>query len=195
MDKYMRTLVVMLSLLGTMTISAQQEVTRFLGIPVNGTKAEMVQQLKEKGFRHNPLRNCLEGEFNGGKVRVSIVTNKELVWRVMVEDAHTSKETDIKIRFNNLCQQFMESKKYILASPSDPTLSDKVDLEYEISINKKRIEAAFYQMPADGDTSASSLADASKRSVWMMIARRYDNRYRIILYYDNEYNHTDGEDL
>ena len=35
--------------LATMTF-AQKDVTKFLGIPVDGTKAEMMQKLKAKGF-------------------------------------------------------------------------------------------------------------------------------------------------
>ena len=40
-------------LLLTVTISAfgQSDVTKFLGIPVDGFKSEMIQKLKEKDFR------------------------------------------------------------------------------------------------------------------------------------------------
>lgn len=31
---------------------AQKDVTQFLGIPVDGTKTEMVQKLKAKGFKY-----------------------------------------------------------------------------------------------------------------------------------------------
>lgn len=34
----------------------------------------------------------------------------------------------------------------------------------------------------------------SKKSVWFMISKKY-GRYQIVMYYDNEYNHSDGEDL
>ena len=33
-----------------------------------------------------------------------------------------------------------------------------------------------------------------KKSVWFMIHEQY-GRYKIIMYYDNEYNHSNGEDL
>lgn len=38
------------------------------------------------------------------------------------------------------------------------------------------------------------LGKVSKRSVWFMIVEEY-GRYSIIMYYDNEYNYADGEDL
>ena len=34
----------------------------------------------------------------------------------------------------------------------------------------------------------------SKRSVWFLISEKY-GEYRISMFYDNEYNHSDGEDL
>ena len=35
-----------------MTSFAQNDVTKFLGIPVDGTKTAMIQQLKEKGYTY-----------------------------------------------------------------------------------------------------------------------------------------------
>ena len=34
----------------------------------------------------------------------------------------------------------------------------------------------------------------TKSPVWFMISEKYGN-YRILMYYDNEYNKSDGEDL
>ena len=86
-----------------LTIFAQQrDVTKFLGIPVDGTKSEMIQKLKAKGFRWNMEKECLEGEFNGRDVEISIVTNNNKVYRIAVVDAIFSNETSIRIRFNSL---------------------------------------------------------------------------------------------
>jgi len=50
-----------------------REVTRFLGIPVDGTKAEMISKLKDKGFNEAiGLDDVLEGEFNGKDVYVTV---------------------------------------------------------------------------------------------------------------------------
>ena len=46
---------------------AQNEVTKFLGIPIDGTKADMIQKIKAKGFSYNAQEDCLEGTFNGEK--------------------------------------------------------------------------------------------------------------------------------
>ena len=133
----------------------QQEVTKFLGIPVDGGKAEMIRKLKEKGFTPSPLRgDVLEGEFNGAEVNVYVATNNNKVWRIMVADKNQVGGTDIKIRFNNLCRQFQESEKYLSASLSGFTIPADEDIDYEITVHDKRYEAVYAQLPEVVDTIA-----------------------------------------
>lgn len=87
-------------------IYAQSEVTKFLGIPVDGYKSEMIQKLKAKGYKYDASNECLTGEFNGRDVNIFIATNNNKVYRIMVADAKYVSEGDIRIRFNTLCQQF-----------------------------------------------------------------------------------------
>ena len=216
-----------------LSISAQEkEVTKFLGIPVDGTKAEMKQKLIEKGFTPKSLNGneYFEGEFNGTDVNVYIVTNNNKVWRIAVNDKNTQSETDIKIRFNNLCRQFSKNEKYAPADfKLDQTIPDDEDIEYEMLVHNKRYQATFWQVldratidaitvpedrirdllrelghenPTDEqlnnalDLGRVSIAMdlSSKKSVWFMISEIY-GKYYITMYYDNEYNHADGEDL
>lgn len=206
----------------TAAIYAQKDVTKFLGIPVDGTKSAMIQKLKAKGFTYNSTYDWLEGEFNGRNVQVSVVTNNRKVWRIMVQDASTSNETDIKIRFNTLCKQFERNQKYMSLSDESQALSEEEDISYNMSVNNKRYEADYYQKPDTTLTKADvqqyalskytqeqlanpteeitkdlfmySLDLIRKKSVWFMINEKYGD-YRILMYYDNEYNHSDGEDL
>ena len=108
-------LCVTIALLCTATMQAQEEekdVTKFLGIPVDGYKPAMIEKLKAKGFRSIPNADLLEGEFNGTDVLLSIVTNNNKVWRIMLTDKNfTRNVTDIKIRFNQLCKQFENNPK------------------------------------------------------------------------------------
>lgn len=207
---------------------AQKDVTKFLGIPVDGYKAEMIQKLKAKGYTSSASdKDILEGEFNGTKVDLYVVTNNNKVYRIMVADQNSVNETDIKIRFNKLCKQFQNNKKYM--SLSDYTIPDDEDISYEMLVNKKRYEAVFYQIPEIPDTLAirevinSSLSSkytkeqlsnpteeqkeeikkvladymlvlCHKKSVWFMISEHY-GKYYINMYYDNEYNRANGEDL
>jgi len=46
------------------------------------------------------------------------------------------------------------------------------------------------------DTAVKMDTDATlKKSVWFMICKESYNEYTITMYYDNEYNRADGEDL
>jgi len=216
----------------SVSLYAQKDVTQFLGIPVDGYKPEMVKKLKDKGYVVNQSnKDVLVGEFNGTEVNIHIATNNNKVCRIMVCDANTMKESDIKIRFNKLCRQFQNNEKYIPASlsTSDYTISENEDISYELSVHNKRYEAVFYQLPTDLDstvlakevqgvlltkyteeqlsnpakeeqediilTGISYMLDKfSKKVVWFMIDEYY-GKYYITMFYDNEYNRANGEDL
>ena len=91
---------------------AQQDVTQFLGIPVDGSKSAMIQKLKAKGFHANSYnKDVLEGKFNGMDVNIHIATNGDKVCRIMVCDANNVDERSIQIRFNRLIQQFEKNPK------------------------------------------------------------------------------------
>ncbi len=215
---------------------AQDDVTKFLGIPVDGTKTDMIQKLKEKGYTYNSQLDCLEGEFNGYNVRLHVVTNNNKVYRILVEDAFGVNETAIKIRFNNLCRQFGRNSRYS-GIKENQEIPDNEDISYEMIVNNKRYEAIFYQTEmtidtdlfkntilefAKGKISENELAELSDsekeqlvmvvlneyqdefkeyyvannplKIVWFTIAELYGD-YRIAMYYDNEKNKSNGEDL
>ena len=141
------------TLLFSVSVFAQEDVTKFLGIPIDGFKPEMIKKLKAKGFVEHPYSSdVLVGEFNGRDVEVSVVTNNNKVYRIFLRDRYASSETDIKIRFNTLCRQFEGNKKYL--SLSEQAIPEDEDISYEMSVNKKRYEAAFYQAPESLDTTA-----------------------------------------
>lgn len=217
-------------LMFVISVHAQNDVTKFLGIPVDGFKPDMIRALKAKGFTSSIYdKDILEGEFNGTRVRVYVVTNNNKVCRIMVCDENTVGETDIKIRFNRLCEQFENNKNYIQVRDDSQKIPDDEKLSYEISVNDKRYEAIYYQSPNPTDTLAfqnemktSALAKyteeqianptseikkdiakmavdwaiqrISKKPVWFMISENY-GKYYITMFYDNEYNRANGEDL
>lgn len=210
-------------------LSAQNDVTQFMGIPVDGFKYEMIQKLKEKGFVPIINTDLLEGEFNGRNVYIGVASNNNKVFRIGVIDKNKVSESDIKIRFNKLCQQFANNPKYICFD--DYTISDEEDISYEMSVKNKRYQASFYQRPNLEllDTMAiqkvfaerfshkyteEQLANPTEevsadlfkfstdytfdllisKSVWFMIDEEY-GQYYIKIFYDNEYNKANGEDL
>ena len=118
---------VLLLLLLSISIYAQQNVTKFLGIPVDGSKAAMIQELRAKGFTYNILTDCLEGEFNGENVYILIQTNKNKVWRIIVYEKTRRDERQIKIQYNKLFQQFEDNSKYTISETSHK-LSDNENI-------------------------------------------------------------------
>lgn len=131
-------------------------------------------------------------------------------------------ETDIKIRFNLLCNQFKDKGKYLFLD--DYTIPKDEDISYEMTVRNKRYEAVFYQMP-EGEVmeqvQAAIMEYKSKytpeqlesptdeiisgvfeimmnavknKPVWFMISEMY-GEYYITMFYDNEYNRANGEDL
>ena len=192
-----------LTLLAMIAISAsvfaQKEVTKFMGIPVDGSPTEMIKKLKAKGFKTDekfmqPIKQglidwdgpeVLTGRFNGEKVLLGLLVEQNKVWRICISDKNTRDETQIKIRFNTLVRQFENNDKYLYFY--EQTIADDEDISYQMTVNKKPYQATFLQKGEDG------MVDG-KRMVWFMISQRSDD-YCIYMYYDNEYNRADGSDL
>lgn len=212
--------------------------TKFLGIPVDGTRFEVNQKLKAKGFvrdydaTEHAGFEVLEGEFNGRDVNVCAVTNNNKVYRIYLVDKSHVDETQIKIRFNNLCNQFENNSKYV--NYGDYKIPDDEDISYEMSVNNKQYQAIFYQKFSESDSmliakffekelskqyennDTLALSEESKlilinlrkelllsttflkinfeRKVWFTIEKFY-GKYYIAMFYDNEYNKANGEDL
>ncbi|MDE6222496.1 MAG: hypothetical protein K2M49_02230 [Muribaculaceae bacterium] len=216
-------------LLCTLSCFAQKDVTKFLGIPVDGPKSEMIKNLKSKGFKVSNTNDAdvLTGRFNGHDVNVYISTENNKVSRITVIDENTVNETDIKVRFNRLCRQFKDNGKY--ASLDDYTIPENEDISYEMNVHNKRYEAIFYQLPEEevlekmkasvkdrvqDKFSPSQLESPTEeirneifsltldlmmdnlknKPVWFMISDFY-GKYFITMFYDNEYNRANGEDL
>lgn len=178
----------MLLLVASTSVFAQREVTKFLGIPVDGYKSEMIQKLKAKGYKYNSTADCLEGEFNGREVEIGVVTNNNKVYRIAIIDKVSSNESDIKIRFNTLCGQFENNAKYV--GSSDQRISENEDISIQMGLYSKRYEAHYFQLLPDGQIDD----DGFNRVVWFMINEEY-GRYRILMFYDNCYNQANGDDL
>ena len=192
-----------LTLLAMIAISAsvfaQKEVTKFMGIPVDGSPTEMIKKLKAKGFTTDEDfmqaiklggvdwdgPEWLIGRFNGTKVRVALHVEQNKVWRIYLSDKDNRDETQIKIRFNTLVRQFENNDKYVYFY--EQTIADDEDISYQMTVNNKQYDAAFVQKGEDGTVD-------EKRMVWFMISQRSDSYY-IWMYYDNEYNQADGSDL
>ena len=183
------------------SIFAQKEVTKFLGIPVDGSPTEMIKKLKAKGFTTDEDvmqavkqglidwdgPEVLTGRFNGERVRVSLLVEQNKVWRIYLSDKDNRDKTQIKIRFNTLVRQFEGNGKYVPPLGDEQTIADDEDISYQMTVNNKRYEAYFAQKGEDGTID-------EKRIVWFTIRQGFDGYY-IAMFYDNKYNRADGSDL
>ena len=206
------------------SVYAQKDVTRFLGIPIDGSKSEMIRKLKAKGFESSPYdKEVLTGEFNGTEVNVYVLTNNNKVFRIALEDVYVQDEHDIVARFNRLCHQFERNNKYVCYR--DYAIPEDENIEYEMYVKNKRYEAGYYQRLADTTAMFNEIKDLVseiansglesdateeqrrnwaesvieempmlKRLVWFRIEEDR-GKYRIIMYYDNKFNMANGEDL
>jgi len=177
-------LLVVLACMLSVVLYAQNNVTKFLGIPVDGTKSSMIQKLKAKGFTYNSVNDCLEGEFNGKSVRLFVLTNNNKVWRIAVMEQLFLDEGQIKIRYNTLCEQFGNNPKYFPIAAN--RLSEDEDISYEMSVHSKNYQASFGQLPQDDNLI--------KRLVWFAILKN-NGEYHIVIFYDNGFNEANGQDL
>ena len=143
-------------------VFGQNDVTTFLGIPVDGTKTAFIQKLKAKGFISCPNYD-LNGKFNGRDVYIDVQTNNNKVCRVVVEDQQFQNDVDIAIRFNTLLRQFRNNAKYIEFPVPNEMIEDGTDMYHEIRVKNKRFQASFYQRPNNVDpedkAKAQSLQD------------------------------------
>lgn len=188
----------LLLIISAAAFAQQKDVTKFLGIPVDGTKQEMIQKLKAKGFKYDSTYDFFEGEFNGAEVILYVQTNNNKVWRILVMDKIELSEADIKIRFNNLYGQFENNKKYIPMEDYQALAEDE-NISYGMTIGKKRYDAVFFQKLDNFDPSITEeeyTKAVSNKSVWFKISEgKGYGKYKIVMYYENGYNQANGEDL
>ena len=179
---------IMFTLMLTVTLLAQNDVTTFLGIPVDGSKSEFIQKLKVKGFTMDYKLDMLTGKFNGRESYISISENNGKVWRVAVIDKTPKNETQIKIDFNHLTALFRQNGKYI--GHDDNRMLDEDDhISYGVRIQHKQYQNVFYQK------GISDNAIDTNKTVWFLLNEISYGQYVLVIMYDNKYNEANGEDL
>lgn len=149
-------------------VYAQNDITQFLGIPIDGSKSELMGKIKKKGFKKTKFADgtVLTGRFNDSDVNIDVATNNDKAYRVIVWDVNPSDKRMIRIQYNNLCYQFQNSNKYL--SQKDWTIPDNEDISYEMKVNGKSYQAVFFQWPTEiGDSIIhnQTVADITLRTL------------------------------
>lgn len=176
-------------------VFGQSESTlKFLGIPVDGSKSEIVEALKSKGFEYDSESDFLIGDFNGRESHIGIVENHGKVYRVVVFDADTYDAGEIRIRFNNLIHQFENNDKYFYIFPNDIIPEDE-DIHYEILVNKKQYIAEFRYNPLyDNDELRDRLINEAVEESKLSIEKTKDEKTIGGITYGEFYSDKDNYD-
>ena len=206
-------------------LNRQKDVTRFLEIPIDGEKLEVVNKLKEKGFVPCQGDDILEGKFKGSDVYLYIATNdKDKVCRIIVRDKNFVGEEEIKERFNTLCNKFKYASHYI--SFMNYNIPKGENISYEMSADKKKYRAIFFQtlqkidiieIKSEIKSRIEKICTEKEESdilekecnnfltsylLYLLFKKSVkiaisesNGQYYITMYYDNVYNQTNGEDL
>lgn len=188
-NKMKNFLFILFLLVASLTLDAQ---VKFMGTKVDGSANVMISILKDKGFYDTGFtyenegheRQILKGNFNGRDSNIFVLTNKGKVYRVYVCDSKNVNEAQIITDFNNLFYQFANNPKYILLSGNE--IDRKEDISYEINCHNKVYSAYFYQILSD--------SMEEENHVWFKISEEY-GKYFLSIYYDNDINKANGEDL
>lgn len=174
------------------------DVTTFLGIPVDGTQKKMRKEIMKKGFvpkKYGDGKEYLQGQFNGQDVMVVLATHHDKVYRVYIQEKNGVSEAFIKIHFNNLVRQFENNPNYVKPE-TDQTITDDIDISREMNNNENRFIAEFYQKNKKIELENVTVNgfNLHNKKVWFMIDRQGD-LYYLAIYYDNEYNKPNGDEL
>ncbi len=178
----MKRIILLAVLAAVQFCSFGQNTMKFLGIPIDGSKEQMISALKNKGYTYDVRNDILEGEFNGQSVYISVQTNKNKVSRICVLNSNPIRdEATVRIRFNTLYNQFMSNGKYSYVAGKE--IPDDENISHGITLYKKRYEADF--IPVDKSINGT---------VWFMISDEYDG-FLIVIFYENGDNMPNGDDL
>lgn len=142
-------LITLLALISLTVFGQNGNPLKFMGIPIDGSKAQFEAKLKTKGFQYNSLTEGYKGQFNGKIVNVFVHTNHDVVDRVYVSFPETTEE-NIRIEYNRLLQQFYDTGKYMDLSFNEEIPADE-DISYEITVNNKRYQAEFTYIDSERD--------------------------------------------
>lgn len=175
----------------------KKDITQFMGIPIDGSVSLMTDRLKDKGFV--PFDEGLFGLFNGENVLINMNEYKGKVWRVFVVfplmDSYS-----VKSKYNTLSQEFQSKSNYIkIENEATYYIDNNTNLSYSMNIENKRFVANFLQL--GGNVNYNKLSEIelkkhlSKKLIWFYISDEGENQYRIVLYYENLYNFSNGDDL
>ena len=171
-----------LAFLLALSLQAKNPITTFLGIPVGGTKSEMISKLKEKGVL-TEAGSEMRCSISGVPYIVKIMTDKNKVYRIsLTEVAGTDDVCKAVAKYNELIEQFRNNDRKYTEYESNDLIHECDSPKYRHYIHEGWCYAEFFQV--------SDPQLYSKR-VSFKISDEYGD-FRIVRCYDNIYNMPKG---
>ena len=206
----MRRLVFALLMLLTLSLSAQDNVMKFMGIPIDGPKSEMISKLERKGFAPEQVEIDLEkaeddyisaggvisegrvrerdgeyfmhGYFDGKRSNVIISSYNNKVYQIMVVIEDPYNELNGKVQYNLYVEQL--NKKY--TNPIDYDFT--IDLDKDLSVPFENNIRAYF-------TAAYDVNDRPHGLVTIELSHPRFKEFFIAIRYYNADNMPNGDDL
>ena len=127
-----------------------EKALKFMGIPIDGSKDDMVAALMEKGFKQDWGDEYLTGIFNGENVKVFISTNHGIVDRIRVVYPSTNDSNDTRVKFNTLLSKMNRNAKYVSVSPR-PEIPAGESVGLISYGDSKHYDTAYFFLMPDAD--------------------------------------------
>lgn len=179
----MKKVLIAMAMLLVSGIAMSQDVTTFMGIPIDGTKDEMIKKLEEKGFTKDA--EFLRGKFYGEDVLLSIGEDNDLVSTIYIIFNDSSMD-EAKTLYNSLVADFSKNKKYI-PDGGDGIIIDKTELRHILVSEDRTVVSYFLQKGHDGDKKK----DIENKTVTVALSHSSGLNYSVGIAYCNEYNMPD----
>lgn len=125
-------------------VDTDETALKFVGVPIGGSREEMVAALKDKGFNMY-YDGSLDGMFNGENVKVYISTNHDIVDRIQVEYPYCSEDNDIRVKYNVLLSRFGRNAKYVCINPRADVPANE-SIYRKLDENTKYYDAVYFYL-------------------------------------------------
>ena len=171
-------LTIIIAILITHTVSAQQNVTTFMGIPVKGSEKTMFSKLQAKGFKETD-KGILKGEVEGKPSFLFIKTNNNNVSQiVVVEEDFTDNVNDAVEKFNSILEAYRNDESHYTEYEYNFPISEREEKTNKEYVKNGWYYAEFFQINTPQNYS---------RRISLRLSDEYSS-YRIVKTYDNVYN-------
>ena len=129
-------------------IKIDENAFAFMGVPIDGSKYQMITALEGKGFERDIAGDQMTGMFNGEKVKLNISTNHGMVDRILVEYPYCSEANDTRVKYNTLLSRFNRNDKYVCINPRKDIPANE-NIALCIIENSKKYDAIYFSLKSE----------------------------------------------